>query len=43
MQVGIDLYVMMLEGALPIGLAFIIGDLIVSAFLKMAFRGKVEF
>ena len=43
MQVGIDLYVQLIEGALPIGLAFIIGDLIVSSFLKMAFKGKVEF
>lgn len=43
MQVGIDLYAMMISEALPIAIAFIIGDLIVTSFLKMAFKGKVEF
>lgn len=42
MQVGIDLYVMIVEAAFPIGLAFAIGDLMVTSFLKMALKGRVE-
>lgn len=43
MQVGIDIYTMVVESALPIGIAFAVGDLIVTSFLKMAFKGRVEF
>lgn len=42
MEVGIEIYKMILTGALPIGLAFAIGDFIVVTFLKMALRGRVE-
>lgn len=43
MQIGIDLYTMIVTEALPIGIAFAVGDLIVTSFLKMAFKGRVEF
>lgn len=43
MQIGIDIYTMVVNAALPIGVAFAVGDLIVTSFLKMAFKGRVEF
>lgn len=42
MQAGIDIYTNIVQIALPIGLAFAIGDFIVVTFLKMALRGRVE-
>lgn len=39
----INLYVMVVEAALPFAVTFCVGNLIVSSFLKMAFKGKVEF
>lgn len=43
MKEAIDLYAMVVQGAIPYAMAFAIGNLIVVSFLKMAFKGKVEF
>lgn len=43
MKDAIDLYAMIVTGAIPYAIAFAIGNLIVSSFLRMAFGGKVEF
>lgn len=42
MEVGIEIYTMIVQGAVPIGIAFAVGDLIVTSFLKMGLRGRVE-
>ena len=42
MEAGIEIYSMIVAGAVPIGIAFAIGDFIVVTFLKMALRGRVE-
>lgn len=43
MQEAIKLYAMVVESALPYAVTFAIGNLIVKSFLKMAFKGTVEF
>ena len=43
MQEAIKLYTMVIESALPYAITFAVGNLIVTSFLKMAFKGKVEF
>lgn len=43
MQEAINLYTMVVEAALPYAVTFALGNLVVSSFLKMAFKGKVEF
>lgn len=43
MQEAIDIYAKICESALPFAVTFAIGNLIVSSFLRMAFKGKVEF
>lgn len=40
---AINLFVMIVEAAIPFGITFALGQLIVNSFLKMAFGGKVEF
>lgn len=43
MEVGIEIYTQIVTSAVPIGIAFAIGDFIVKSFLKMALKGVVEF
>ena len=43
METGIELYTQIVINAVPIGIAFAIGDFIVKSFLKMALKGVVEF
>lgn len=43
MQEAIDLFAMIVESAIPYGVAFALGQLIVNSFMKMAFGGKIEF
>lgn len=43
METGIEIYTQIVTGAVPIGIAFAIGDFIVKSFLKMALKGVVEF
>lgn len=43
MQEAIELFAMIVEGAIPYGVAFALGQLIVNSFMKMAFGGKIEF
>lgn len=40
---AIALFTMIVTDAFPFALAFSIGNLIVNAFLKMAFGGRVQF
>lgn len=40
---AIDLFAMVVQGAIPYGVAFAIGQLVVDTFMRMAFGGKVEF
>lgn len=43
MKDAIDLFTMVVQGAIPYGVAFALGQLIVDTFMRMAFGGKVEF
>ena len=43
MQEAIKLYAMVVESAIPYGVTFAVGNLIVTTFLRMAFKGRVEF
>lgn len=40
---AINLFALIVEGAIPFAITFAMGQLIVNSFLKMAFGGKVEF
>lgn len=40
---AISLFTLIVESAIPYGIAFALGQLIVNSFMKMAFGGKVEF
>lgn len=40
---AIKLFAMIVEAAIPFGVTFALGQLIVNSFMKMAFGGKVEF
>ena len=40
---GIALFVEVVKGAIPYGMAFAIGEMIVNTFMKMAFGGKIDF
>ena len=40
---AIELFAMIVEAAIPFGITFALGQLIVNTFMKMAFGGKVEF
>lgn len=42
MKEAIDLYASIVTGAIPYGITFALGDLIVCTFMKMAFGGKLE-
>lgn len=43
MQAAIELFTMIVVEAIPYGVAFALGQLIVNSFMKMAFGGRVEF
>lgn len=43
MREAIELFTMIVEGAIPYGITFALGQLIVNSFMKMAFGGKIEF
>jgi hypothetical protein len=40
---GIALFAEVVKGAIPYGMAFAIGEMIVNTFMKMAFGGKIDF
>lgn len=42
-QLAIDLYTQMITAALPVAIAFEIGNLLVSTFLRAAFGGRLWF
>lgn len=42
MSVAIELYAQMIGEALPFAIVFSVGNLIVTSFLKAAFRGHLE-
>lgn len=43
MQDAINLFAQIVEAAIPYGVTFAMGQLIVNSFMKMAFGGKIEF
>lgn len=43
MQEAIKLFALIVEAAIPYGVTFALGQLIVNTFMKMAFGGKIEF
>lgn len=40
---AIDLFAKIVESAIPYGVTFALGQLIVNSFMKMAFGGRIEF
>ncbi len=40
---AIELFRMIVEAAIPYGVTFALGQMIVNSFMKMAFGGKIEF
>lgn len=40
---AINLFTEVVRGAIPYGVAFALGQLVVNTFMKMAFGGKIEF
>lgn len=40
---AIKLFTLVVQEAIPYGVAFALGQMIVNSFMKMAFGGKVEF
>lgn len=40
---AINLYTAVVQAAIPYAVAFAVGNLIVTTFMKMAFKGRVEF
>lgn len=43
MNDAIALFVEIVKGAIPYGMTFALGELIVSTFMRMAFGGKISF
>lgn len=43
MAEAIKLFTMIVESAIPYGVTFAVGQMIVNSFMKMAFKGTVEF
>lgn len=41
-QEAIDLFAQVVAAAIPYGVVFALGQLVVNSFMKMAFKGKVE-
>lgn len=42
MKEAINLFAMVVEGAIPYGVAFAVGNMIVCTFMKAAFGGRLE-
>ncbi len=40
---AIKLFAMIVQEAIPYGVTFALGQMIVNSFMKMAFGGKIEF
>lgn len=40
---AISLFTEIVEAAIPYGITFALGQMIVNSFMKMAFGGKIEF
>lgn len=40
---AVALFALIVEAAIPYGVAFSLGQMIVNSFMKMAFRGYIEF
>lgn len=43
MQEAIELFAQIVVAAIPYGVTFALGQMIVNSFMKMAFGGKIEF
>jgi hypothetical protein len=43
MKDAVELYAMVVTGAIPYAIVFALGNLIVGSFMRMAFGGKIEF
>ena len=43
MREAIELFTMVIVSAIPYGVAFAIGQMIVNTFMSMAFGGKIKF
>lgn len=43
MQEAIKLFALIVEAAIPYGVTFALGQLIVNSFMQMAFGGKIDF
>lgn len=43
MAEAINLFTLIVEAAIPYGIAFTVGQMIVNSFMKMAFKGYIEF
>lgn len=43
MNDAINLYAQIVSGAIPYGIAFALGDMIVCTFMRMAFGGRISF
>lgn len=43
MQEAIELFSQIVVAAIPYGVTFALGQMIVNSFMKMAFGGKIEF
>lgn len=43
MQDAINLFTNIVSGAIPYGMAFALGQMVVNTFMNMAFGGKIEF
>ncbi len=43
MEEAIKLFALVVEAAIPYGITFTLGQMIVNSFMKMAFKGVVEF
>lgn len=43
MTEAINLFALIVESAIPYGVVFALGQMIVNSFMKMAFKGYIEF
>lgn len=43
MSDAISLYTEIVVGAIPYGMAFALGNIVVGTFMRMAFGGRIEF
>lgn len=43
MSDAINLFAQIVVGAIPYGMAFALGNIVVNTFMRMAFGGRIEF